>query len=181
MERVHCKIKGISPLLMHHYPMVPVEALEKLSPEKQAEHAAYRTTDGQLYVPSVAIGRSFINGAAFSKGKGRATLSKPLAACMRIFPTELILDPQKYTIDARPVVIRATQGRIMRYRPCFNEWTIEFDIEFDPVLVNETQMRKVVDDAGNRVGVLDFRPERKGPFGRYVVTVWDYFMEETTI
>jgi len=30
-----------------------------------------------------------------------------------------------------------------------------------------------VDDTGQRVGLLDFRPEKKGPFGRFVVTRWD--------
>jgi len=30
----------------------------------------------------------------------------------------------------------------------------------------------VVDDAGVRVGLLDFRPERKGSFGRFMVVEW---------
>jgi hypothetical protein len=30
-----------------------------------------------------------------------------------------------------------------------------------------------VDDAGQRVGALDFRPEKKGAFGRFVVTHWE--------
>lgn len=32
---------------------------------------------------------------------------------------------------------------------------------------------RIVDDCGTRVGLLDFRPERKGPFGRFVVTKWE--------
>lgn len=36
----------------------------------------------------------------------------------------------------------------------------------------EEQVRRVVDDTGSRVGVLDFRPQRRGPFGRFQVVSW---------
>ena len=70
------------------------------------------------------------------------------------------------------VVMPATKGRIVRYRPRLNQWKVSFDIEFDNTLITETQLRRVVDDAGSRVGLLDFRPERKGPFGRFIVIDW---------
>jgi hypothetical protein len=34
-------------------------------------------------------------------------------------------------------------------------------------------VRVIVNDAGSRVGLLDFRPEKKGPFGRFSVIKWD--------
>lgn len=172
MKKIELKIKGISPLLMHSFPMVPIEALEKKSKEEQAEIAAYRTPENQLYIPGVNFGRSLIASATYSKGKGRASLQKSVAACVLVSPEWLILNPQKFSIDARPVVIPATKGRVMRYRPRFDEWKIDCEIEFDETLITETQLRKVVDDAGSRVGLLDFRPEKKGPFGRFIVTHW---------
>jgi hypothetical protein len=33
-------------------------------------------------------------------------------------------------------------------------------------------VRNLIDDAGSKVGIGDFRPERKGPFGRFKVTSW---------
>ena len=36
----------------------------------------------------------------------------------------------------------------------------------------QNELRQVVDDAGSRCGLLDFRPEKKGPFGRFMVTSW---------
>jgi len=69
-------------------------------------------------------------------------------------------------------VIAATKGRIVRHRPRLDQWQLKFEIEYDPTLLKETQVRKIVDDAGCRVGLLDFRPERKGPFGRFTVTNW---------
>lgn len=170
-KQVEVKIKGISALLMHSFPMVPIEAIEKKSPEEQAELATYRDPDGNLYVPAIAIQRCLVSSATYSKGKGRGSLQKPVAACVMVTPERVPL-PRPFTVDARPVVVPATRGRVVRYRPRFDEWNLSFSIEYDDTLLTETQLRRVVDDAGSRVGLLDFRPERKGPFGRFMVTKW---------
>ena len=39
---VKVKIEGVAPLLMHRFPMEPIEAIEKKTPEEQAEISAYR-------------------------------------------------------------------------------------------------------------------------------------------
>jgi hypothetical protein len=168
------ELKGISPLLMHAYPLVPIEALEKKPPEEQAELAAYRDPDTKnLYLPAIALQRALVNGATFSKGKGRSSLQKSVAACVFVTPDRLDLGTKKFALDSRAVVIPATRGRVVRFRPRIDEWKIELKLEWDETLLTETQMRRVVDDTGSRVGVLDFRPEKKGPFGRFMVTSWE--------
>lgn len=172
-QTVSVTIKGISPLLMHAFPMTEMEkGWEKWPPDQQAAAAEYRTPDGKLYVPGTAMQRAFINAASYSKGKGRASLQKQVAACVLVSPEYLIIEPQTYAVDSRPVVIAATKGRIMRHRPCFNEWAFTMSVVFDKGLLSEKELRNVIDDAGSRVGILDFRPERKGPFGRFMVTNW---------
>ena len=172
-KKVQCTIKGISALLMHAYPLEPIESIEKRPIEEQAEYAAYRDPGTEnLYIPGVAIQRSFIGSATYSKGKGRASLQKPIAACVMVNPERCDLGTKDYIIDSRAVVMPATKGRIIRHRPRLNDWTVKFEIEYDDNLLTETQLRRVVDDAGSRVGLLDFRPERKGPFGRFMVVDW---------
>lgn len=170
-------IEGISPLLMHSYPMVPIEAIEKKTREEQAELAAYRmppTDDkpGLLYVPGVNVQRSLVAGAAYSKGKGRASLAKVAAACLLVTEEYLSLGTREYGIDARPVVIPATKGRVVRYRPIIREWRLTVPFQYDDSLMSAQQVRQVVDDTGKNVGLLDFRPEKKGPFGRFNVIDW---------
>jgi hypothetical protein len=175
MKKVSCSIKGISGLLMHSYPMMPIEdpPIEKRSIEEQAELAAYRDQEtGNLYIPSTAVQRCLIGAAAYSKGKGRASLQKQTAASIFVTPDRMSLGVKTYAIDSRPVVIKATQGRIVRHRPRLDEWSVSFQIEYDENLLTEKQLRQIVDDAGTRVGLLDFRPEKKGPFGRFVVINW---------
>ena len=170
---ISVKIKGVSPLLMHSFPMEEIKAIEKKSPAEQAEIAAYRDPDTKgLYVPGIAIQRALISGAIYSKGKGRASLQKPVAACVIVSPERVPLDGD-YIIDSRHVVVPATGGRVIRHRPKLPEWELIFDVEFDDELLKEDELRQIVDDTGKRVGLLDFRPERKGPFGRFVVTRWE--------
>jgi len=173
MKQIQVSIKGISPLLMHAYPMTPVEGLEKKTPEEQAEVSAYRTPKTrELHIPSTCIQRALVAGAVYSKGKGRSTLTKVAAACLLVSPEYCGLGQKTFQVDARPVVIKATKGRIVRYRPRLDSWETTFTIEFDEILMKESEIRRIVDDTGSRVGLLDFRPACKGPFGRFMVTAW---------
>lgn len=174
MKRIHFTIQGISPLLMHRFPMEPIVAIEKKPKEEQAEIAAYRTTPGdKLYVSGVALQRALVNGAVYEKGRGRASLQKSVAASVFVEQEYLILDVQEYVIDSRPVVIKATGGRIIRHRPRLDKWEVSGSVLWDETLVTDVQLRAVFDHTGSRVGLLDFRPACKGPFGRFMITKWD--------
>lgn len=170
---IEITIKGKTPLLMHKFPLAPIEALEKKQPKEQAELAAYKDPDtDELYIPSVWIQRSLVNAATYSKGKGRASLQKVAAACLMVEPERISLGTKDFIVDSRAVVMPATRGRIVRHRPRLDEWNCQFELEYEDTLLTENQVRKVVDDAGQRVGLLDFRPEKKGSFGRFMVTKW---------
>lgn len=174
MKVINVKIQGKSALLMHRYPLEEVKGIEKMTKEEQAEISAYRMPEKRdLFIPAVALQRCLINAAIYSKGKGRASLQKPVAACVMVSPEYLDLHQTEYTIDSRPIVNPSTKGRIVRHRPRLDEWEVECIVEYDPELVSASEMRTIFDDAGSRVGLLDFRPEKKGPFGRFMVTQWE--------
>lgn len=172
-KHVSVTMTGSSPLLMHRYPLEPVEAIEKKTPAEQAEISAYRDPETKnLYIPGVAVQRALVGAAIYSKGKGRASLQKPVAACVLVSPERIDLGTKDYQVDSRPVVMPATKGRIVRHRPRLDDWKMTFEIEWDETLLTAKELRKIVDDAGTRVGFLDFRPEKKGPYGRAIVTHW---------
>ena len=173
IKSVEIGLEGLTALLMHRYPMEPVVAIEKKTREEQAEISAYRCPeDDELYVPGINIQRALVAAAAYSKGKGRATLQKQAAACFLVEPEYVRLGISDYTIDSRPVVMPATKGRVIRHRPRIDKWKIAFTLQYDDALLSEMQLREIVDNMGQRVGLLDFRPEKKGPFGRCVVIQW---------
>lgn len=166
--------KEKSPILMNRFPLEPIEAMEKKTKEEQAEIASYRHPEtGELYIPAVNIQRALINGATYVKGKGRASMQKPAAACLIVTPEYILLGTKEYTIDSRAVVNPTTHGRFIRHRPRLDKWEITFFIEYDDVLISGKQLRDIVDNTCMRVGILDFRPEKKGPFGRSMVTLWE--------
>jgi hypothetical protein len=172
-KRVSVSIKGMSPLLMHRFPMVPVEGLQNMPPEEQAMHAEYRDPDTkELFIPGPAVQQCLVAGATYVKGKGRGSAQKVVAASVLVMEERLGLGVKTYEIDSRPVVISATQGRIIRHRPKLAEWAVSFTITYDEKLLKEVDLRKVVDNAGSMCGLLDYRPSKKGPFGRFIVTEW---------
>lgn len=179
--KVEVRIKGVSPLLMSRFTSdggdgAPKPMVNKRDEVEAAESRAYRIvggkTDSNLYVPAECLRQALVNGAAYEKGRGRSSLSKFAAATIFVEPIALDLGTSKYEIDSRPVVIAATKGRIMRHRPRLDLWSLDFTIEFDSTMISEGQMRAIVDHAGSKVGLLDFRPEKKGPYGRFMVTEW---------
>ena len=173
MKTAQVTIEGLSALLMHKFPIVAIEGIEKLSKEDQAEHSAYRSRDGELHIPGVNLQRALVAGGVYSKGKGRASLQKTVAATALVTPEVLTLGTKEYDIDSRRVVIKATGGAIVRHRPRIDDWGISFNLTFDPLLITEEQLEKVVMDTGMLVGLMDFRPEKKGPFGRFAITSWE--------
>ena len=113
LKSVEVKIKGKTAFLMHRFPLEPVEGIEKKTKEEQAEISAYRDPDSQeLYIPGINIQRGLVSGATYSKGKGRASLQKPAAACLMVSPERVGFGTTEYFIDSRAVVVPATKGRI---------------------------------------------------------------------
>jgi hypothetical protein len=75
-------------------------------------------------------------------------------------------------VDTRAVRIPSTGGRIQRHRPIFHEWGLTFSVTLDTDEMSRNLFREIVDAAGNKIGLGDFRPETKGPFGRFKVKNW---------
>jgi len=173
IQKIEVEVEGMSALIMHKFPLVPIEALEKRPPQEQAELAAYRHPDtGELYVPGENIQRALVSGATYSKGKGRASLQRTVAACLIVSPERVSLNKKEFEVDSRPVVVPATRGRVLRHRPRIENWRLRFFLEFEDTLLTSKQVREVVDNTGKLVGLLEYRPEKKGPFGRFMVTEW---------
>lgn len=187
MKRIAVKIEGIAPLLMNAFTAAAAEQStggtrsaittnNDQLPREIAERALYIGQDEKtIIVPGPNVYRSIIDAGTFHKvGKSKVTTIKSsLVPAGVILPElELPIKPTNWEVDARPVVIPSTGGRVMRYRPRFDEWTLSFTLEIDPKMFVTTFVRTLVDDAGTKIGLGDFRPARKGPFGRFKVTHW---------
>ena len=66
-----------------------------------------------------------------------------------------------------PVVV--ARARILRTRAKFDDWKITFTVETDPEQVDQGQLENWLDIGGRRLGLGDWRPQKSGHYGRFVV------------
>jgi len=174
--KVKVKIRGMTPLLMNR--LAP-EALKKkgrstaqtYDTKKEARASAYITEiDGeeQLYIPSYAVYSMTVKASGMYK-VGKFYLSSLLAGSIRVEPEEILLGHCNYKVDERPVVIRGS--RVLRARAKIPEWTVQFTIIYNKNLPEGTieLLKQILEDAGTRLGLLDYRPQHKGWFGTFTV------------
>ena len=94
-------------------------------------------------------------------------------SCVDIEGAEIEIEHrQPWKVDTRAVRIPSTGGRILAHRPMFDDWKLSFEVVLDELILGPKLFRQVVDDAGKRIGLGDFRPATKGPYGRFHVTSW---------
>jgi hypothetical protein len=184
---IHITLTGIKPLLMNRFTdeqALKIEggssavgyASENGTPREQAEPKIYRDAGGNICIPSMNVLRSIFDGGFFHKaGKKQITTKKESMLCSCISIRELdipLISTTPWEVDSRAIVNPSTGGRRLCHRPRFDVWSLSFTIEWDGSLINLKLLRQIIDDAGKRIGLGDFRPAKKGPFGRYVVTQW---------
>lgn len=66
-------------------------------------------------------------------------------------------------VDSRLVVVQ--RNRIVRTRPLLKRWSVAFEVQYMPSVVNASQIEKALDDASLYVGMGDFAPR----FGKFRV------------
>jgi hypothetical protein len=187
MKRISITIEGITPLICNKFTdAAQLEATngshlsamnrDKGSPKEQAEAKLYIGTNGKPMIPQPNIFRSIMDGGIFFKnGKSKVTTQKTslIPACLAIEELEIpIVSKDGWLVDMRPIRNPTTGGRRLCYRPMFLDWSLSFTMQLDTELLGVKMLREIVDAAGKRIGLDDFRPACKGPYGKYVVNSW---------
>jgi hypothetical protein len=177
MKNIEVEITGISPLLQHRFPVEESEqqttAKNRKQKEEDVEKSLYKLADGTIYQPSVHFISSLKKaGAKFQiPGQGKATYKNIIGSgAVLISPEAIPHKTQSFEIDIRPVVVPATKGRVVRKRPVFKNWVLRFNVEFDEDEISAATIKELLEYAGRRVGIGDFRPEKGGSFGRFMVS-----------
>jgi hypothetical protein len=193
MMHINVTIEGISPLLMNQFHETAQQKVSsgvsstgigsKGTPREQAEPKAYRDHKGQLFIPGPNVFAALIEAGKFHKnGKSKVTTQRTsiVPAGIAVLEIAIPLGTREFEVDSRSVVIPATGGRVMCHRPRLDKWKAVFTLEVDTDLFSAEFVRMLVDDAGKKIGLGDFRPARKGPFGRFVVSNWKILKEPKT-
>ncbi len=183
---INVTIQGTTPLLMNKFTDAAqmqassgvriAAAGDKGTPREQAQARVYIGLAGEPMIPQPNLFRCLIDaGAYFKAGRSKVTTQKSslLPACVDIEGAEIpLISKEPWAVDTRAVRIPATGGRILCHRPCFHDWSLAFTAEIDTTMITASLFREIVDAGGKRIGLGDFRPACKGPFGKFVVTSW---------
>jgi hypothetical protein len=169
------EVKGVSPLLMNRF--IPEQIVETRvrrgnAKEVSVEDKLYMTEDGKPYVPSAYIRNALIEaGKAIKiKGKGKSTYSKLLGSSLLISPDAIaIVSSTGWNPFTTTAVNPATRGRMTVTRPMFEDWKLEFEVVI-PDDILEDDFSKIFDEAGRYVGIGDWRPAKKGMYGKFIVS-----------
>lgn len=174
-EIIKVKIQGTTPLLMNRFRDVQIEGKSKkvtgARSESDIEDKLY-IQDGKVCLPSVYLKNCISEAAKQFKivGKGKSTYSKLVASTVDVSPFMIELDADKYEIFRISAVNPMTKGRMMTERPKFEKWSAEFEIILNDEAVPMGVMNEILIQAGKYVGIGDWRPEKKGMFGKFMIT-----------
>ena len=171
-------IQGITPLLMNR-PSALIGDISKervqteKTPEQQASNKLYEN-DGKLYQPSTHIKGALVDAGKAQKvvGKGKATYSKIVGYAVEIEPYEIVHKKQKWIVNSVLAVNPSTKGRNLLHRPMLKDWELDFQVVFDEEQIPASILKEVFERAGRFSGLGDWRPNKKGTFGKFQVTSW---------
>jgi hypothetical protein len=188
MEVLKLKITGTSPLMMHSdrlaNPLLPeTKAHKELTSKRKKtdeDHLAiakseflsglYYSESTGIYIPGANFDATFKAGAKLQKlgtawTRGALVLSDRAKLIHSGPKTPEALWNDTQFVDCRGVKVGT--AKVMRYRPVFAEWACELEVAFNPDVLNMSEVKKTLADAGALIGVCEYRPR----FGRFNVVV----------
>lgn len=197
IKKFEITIEGITPLIMHCdkacNPLHPITkkmkeitSIRKKTDEHhlalsriEFEAATYYDENIGIYMPSKCL-QGCIKAAAKKYKLGKQTkaviLSEAVGYPLEPHSKKSIEDLYQYTNksgDHTYVFIEnlvVGTARIMRTRPIFSEWKVNFALYLDPELLPENELRMILDTAGNEYGLCELRPGRAtGNYGKFKI------------
>jgi len=175
-------LKSLSPLLMHNPAAMALSTREQKNHEKCAKVAAYWDVDGDLCFPTVAFRKALFQ-ATRGKKIGRVSLHTFLLPVVLTGEAEWmkLLDSRGKplrTYEVYVVTVVVIKARVPRARPRIESWQgilnllIDHDClpDVDDDAARLADITANLNDAGQKIGVGDWRIEKGGQFGRFTAT-----------
>lgn len=187
--RIRVGLEGISPLLMNPCTDELLDQLDGLAPKQpkekglslreKAEKKLIRDENGKLGIPVEYIFSCLVEAGRHVQYEKKRNISTQestlLPSLMTVVGQFFPFADQgvNWKVDRRRG--RAKDGSAVSVtRPRFDKWAFSVDIEID----NEQEFapekaKQLFEKAGKAVGLGDFRPQKRGPFGMFKIVRWE--------
>jgi len=174
MEKISVEVEGISPLLINRFRDTSIDTQSKKRTgsikERVLEDKLY-LYDGKPHIPSIYLRNCIVEAGKQFKitGKGKSTYSKLLGSTIDVNPDNILIQGG-YMPFRVAAVNPMTKGRMMVTRPRFDKWKCKFEVILNDDSVPAGVLNELIEHAGRYVGIGDWRPEKKGMFGKFMIT-----------
>lgn len=179
-QKLHLVVEGTSPLIMHKWTEKALGEMrakhagkktknrEVRDPEQEAKDAMYVTDDGKPGIPLTALKSAIISAAHKDIGIEKTLVRKALF--LKGGGENMVLPLSEFSQPKfREDYVRVGMSTDLRYRTQFDFWKVELLIEYDADLLQPTDIVNLVNRAGFGIGICEWRPEKGGEFGRFIV------------
>ncbi len=126
-------------------------------------------------IPWVALYKSICAAAGDFKWKGKKMMSSLVASTISCEQDMIPLECDGYEVYVDWVRIPPRTGAVVKIgRPRFRDWKATFILVVDPESYKDVKdLNAIIVDAGKLIGIGAWRPQLKGPYGRFAVTAFD--------
>jgi hypothetical protein len=175
------EIVGTSPLIVHAWgekskrqmrekqQKLAKMAKEAKDPEADFESSKYLNAERKDCVPAGAFRNAIISSGRFADGIPMTKITGSV-----FFPDNLV------PLAFDKCVMREDMVRVggkgpgtgtadLRYRAEYQGWKVKLRVEYNATIISLEQLLNLVSLAGFSVGICEWRPEKKGQFGRFTV------------
>ncbi len=182
-ETLRVPLLGTAPLIVHKFSekskrqmldamqgrKTPKQAKD---PEAEYEAAFYRHDDAGYGFPVIAFKAASVSACRFFGKQMPMTLARQ---CIFMDAEFSKRDGQKLariigSPHMREDVARVGMGGTdLRYRPEFTEWQTSIDVTYVTAMLTRESVLSLIEAGGMGVGVGEWRPEKKGDFGTFMI------------
>ena len=176
MIEYNVEIEGTTSLLFNRFVDASIDSEVKKragsAKKHDPEEKLYKLENGKIYTPSTHIMGMLVNAGKNFKiqGKQKSTYSKLIGSAVEVNPDVIEHKIQKWIPFSISAVNPMTRGRMMVVRPMMEKWRLGFTIKFNDNDIPIDVMKNILDFGGQYVGIGDWRPEKKGKYGKFIVT-----------
>lgn len=142
-------------------------------PKTEFEAALYHTKDGYGF-PITAFKAATVGAARFYGKDVRMTELRQFIFMRGVLSPN---DPQQLaeiigTPEMREDTVRLagpSRSADLRFRPMFPEWSTQLEVTYVTSSLSSDSVLSLIEAGGMGIGVGEWRPEKRGEFGTYVV------------
>lgn len=146
-------------------------AKEARDPQAEVEAALYRLPNGKYGIPASGIKNCAVSACRFIEGVSMTTAKGAFFVLEDSDGLVELKTKHKHVVDERMVAIGkfGNKVKMVRFRPRFDEWSVNFRVVFDPDTISAEQLLNLYERAGFSIGLCEYRPEKSGNLGMFSV------------